>query len=48
MSSSLSYFDQIPSDKEKFIFIMSGNSGDSEIMKLVTQYIWDAYNKRKI
>ena len=45
--NNISAFEQIQDDLEKNIFIMSGNNGDSEILNLVAQFAWDAFNKRK-
>ena len=45
--NNISAFEQIQDDLENFIFIMSGNNGDCEILNLVAQFAWDAFNKRK-
>ena len=45
--NNISVFEQIQDDMDKFIFIMSGNNGDSEIVNLVAQFTWDAFSKRK-
>ena len=40
-------FDNIATIREKFVFIMSGNNGDREVLKPVTTFILEAFNKRK-
>lgn len=44
---TVSSFENIATSREKFNFIMSGNNGDSEVLNIVSTFIYDAYKKRK-
>ena len=44
---TFSLYDEIPNEDLKFIYLMSGNNGDTEIYQIITNFVHKVWQKRK-
>ena len=45
--NSFTLYNELPNDAEKFIYLMSGNNGDTEIFGIITDFTFKIWQKRK-